>query len=669
MKRFKKWHVGSFVAVLILIVVFGLLTLSGNKTPTEVPPLKSSTIKGSYDVVVVGGDPEGVAAAIAAARSGKQTLLVDTRPELGGLMTRGWLNSLDMNYGPGKVILNKGIFQEFFNQIEGDSFDIATATAVFHQMVNQEKNLEVLTEATAVLPIVGGQVMPLMAPGQSVLNDQAYSQNNGLIQVGFADERASQNVIEGIQVMLQGKKQNITAGRVIDATQDADIAASVGVPFTYGQEDYGSGQQIMAVTLVFKLEGISQWDWYRMMLNLNFKRLVATVTGNTVEHYTGANFQSAWGFDGIMKGYQSNIPEVAMRGLNVGRQRDNSVLINALQIFGINGLNLEDRQRARKLAEQELPHIVQYMKKHIPGFGDIVLAETAPELYIRETRHIQGLYRLTVEDVLENRSFPDRIAYGSYPIDIQATDPHFKGTVIGTSAGYAIPFSCLVPQGTENLLVVGRAASFDSLAHGSARVIPVGMATGQAAGVAAALSLDEDMSFKKLAADQHQIKRLQQHLEEQGVDLKELNIAPSPETQHWAYEALKFMRHYGIAAGGYNNNYRLDEEMSEAHFINGLNVLQRAGVKIEKKPKLSTEGNALTLEDVAYYFSQYQGLQMNKKQAYAHYTQQNFWNPLILEKVQQNEGVVTVGVGYTLIKDFTGWFKEEAGRDSGPLTM
>ncbi|GAB6179364.1 FAD-dependent oxidoreductase [Desulfotomaculum defluvii] len=649
MKQLNKWH----YALLMLIVAFGFSILSEGQTPQEVIPLKPSNIKGSYDVVVVGGDPEGVAAAMAAARSGKQTLLVDTRSELGGLMTRGWLNSLDMNYGPGKVILNKGIFQEFFNQIEGDSFDVTTATSVFHQMVNQEKNLDVLPGVAAVLPIADGQVKPLISPGQSVLNDQAASQNSGLVQAEVTDVAAGPNVIEGIQVISQGKKQNITAGRIIDATQDADIATAVGVPFTYGQEDYGSGQQIMAVTLVFKLDGISQWDWYRMMLNLNFRRLVASVTGNTVEHYTGANFQSAWGFDGIMKGYQSNTPEVAMRGLNVGRQRDNSVLINALQVFGIDGLKSEDRQRARELAEQELPHIVQYIKKHIPGFDDIVLAETAPELYVRETRHIQGLYRLTVDDVLENRSFPDRIAYGSYPIDIQATDPHFKGTVIGVPSGYAIPLRSLVPQGTENLLVVGRAASFDSLAHGSARVIPVGMATGQAAGVAAALSLDEDLPFKKLAADQGQIKKLQQRLEEQGVDLKELNLTPPPETKHWAYEGLKFMRRYGMAAGGYNNNYRLANNMSEAHFINGLNVLQRAGVQIKKKPVLTTEGNDLTLADVAYYFSQYQGLQMNKKQAYAYYTQQNFWNPFILEQVKQNKGVVTVGAGYMLLRDFT----------------
>ncbi|GAB6179359.1 FAD-dependent oxidoreductase [Desulfotomaculum defluvii] len=658
MKQLNKRYFKAFGAMLMLIVALSILILIGDPAIKEVSPLKSSTIKSSYDVVVVGGDPEGVAAAVAAARSGKQTLLVDTRPELGGLMTRGWLNSLDMNYGPGKIILNKGIFQEFFDQIEGDSFDVNTATSVFHQMVNQEKNLEVLPGVDAVLPIVSGQAKPLVAPGQSVIKEKVVKQNSELI--GSEDKainlQASPISIDGIQVVLPGKKQKITAGRVIDATQDADIAAAVGVPFTYGQEDYGNGQQVMAVTLVFKLDGVSKWDWYRMMLSLNFRRLVASVTGNTVEHYTGANFQSAWGFDSIMKGYQSRTPEVAMRGLNVGRQGGNSVLINALQVFGIDGLKLEDRQRARQLAEKELPHIVQYIKQHIPGFADIELAKTAPELYVRETRHIQGLYRLTVDDVLENRDFQDVIAYGSYPIDIQATDPHFKGNVIGTPAGYAIPFRCLVPQAVENLLVVGRAASFDSLAHGSARVIPVGMATGQAAGVAAGLSLETGLSFKELAVDTKQINNLQQRLTKQGVDLKELNLAPTPETKHWAYDGLKFMRHYGMAAGGYKNQYRLDENMSEAHFINGLNVLQRAGVKIEKKPMLSTEGNALTLEDVAYYFSQYQGLQMNKKQAYAYYAEQNFWNPRILDHVKQKNGVVTVGVGYMLLRDFTQWW-------------
>ncbi|SHK77751.1 FAD dependent oxidoreductase [Desulforamulus aeronauticus DSM 10349] len=665
-RRSKKWQyiLLSLCATLLLTGMVWLFVPDCSSASNVISPLTNTEIKDSYEVVVVGGDPEGVAAAVAAARSGVKTLLVDTRPVLGGLMTQGWLNSLDMNYGPGRVILNKGIFQEFFDQIEGDSFDVTTAANVFHQMVNSESNLDVLVNAQAIYPVMNGQVKPLVSPGQSVAVNQVAQPYQGIpddIKAISAKNEANkeeekpaepqqdEQIVTGIQVALaDGQTKDISAARVIDATQDADIAVAAGAPFTYGQEDYGRGDKLMAVTLVFKLDGVSKADWLKMMLYLN----------TSGKPQTGANLVSAWGFGDNMKGYKSNVPEVAMRGLNIGRQKDGTILINALQVFGIDGLKLSDRQRARELAMKELPHIVSYINTHIPGFSDAYLVDTAPELYVRETRHIEGLYRLTVDDVLENRDFPDRIAFGSYPIDIQATDPDFRGNVIGVATQYAIPFRSIVPQKVENLLVVGRAASFDSLPHGSARVIPIGMATGQAAGVAAALSLQTNANFKGIAENTHLVGQLQQRLINQGVNLQPINVPASPVTQHWAYEGMKLMRHYGLAAGGYNNDYRLDQNMPEQQFINGLIwITKLTGVQVKDRPVLYAEGNELMIEDTAYMMARYLGMDVTKQQAYDYFTSVGFWKPQLLEKVNQNNGVVTIGAGYMLFKDFTDWLK------------
>ncbi|AQS60339.1 FAD-dependent oxidoreductase [Desulforamulus ferrireducens] len=667
-RRPKKWRylLLSLCATFLLTGMVWLFIPDCSSASNVVSPLTNTDIKDSYEVVVVGGDPEGVAAAVAAARSGVKTLLVDTRPVLGGLMTQGWLNSLDMNYGPGRVILNKGIFQEFFNQIEGDSFDVTTAANVFHQMVNSEPNLDVLINAQAIFPMVNGEVKPLVSPGQSVAVNQVAQSYQGIpddikalndqkeVKEKSAEEESEENepkepVVTGIRVALAGgQTMDISAARVIDATQDADIAVAAGVPFTYGQEDYGRGDKIMAVTLVFKLDGVSKADWLKMMLYLN----------TSGKPQTGANLVSAWGFGDHMKGYKSNVPEVAMRGLNIGRQNDGTILINALQVFGIDGLKLSDRQRARELAMKELPHIVSYINDNIPGFSNAYLVDTAPELYVRETRHIEGLYRLTVDDVLENRDFPDRIAFGSYPIDIQATDPDFRGNVIGVPTQYAIPFRCIVPQKVENLLVVGRAASFDSLPHGSARVIPIGMATGQAAGVAAALSLQTNSDFKSMAKNTYLIGQLQQRLINQGVNLQPINVPAPPVTKHWAYEGLKFMRHYGLAAGGYNNDYRLDQNMPEMQFINGLIwITKLTGVQVKERPVLYAEGNELRIEDTAYMMARYLGMNVTKQQAYDYFASVGFWKPQLLEKVNQNNGVVTIGAGYMLCKDFIDWLK------------
>src|SRR5690606_667878 len=140
-------------------------------------------------------DPEGVMAAVSAARNGLKTLLVDGRDReiLGGLFTIGWLNSLDMNRAPDsqKDYLNKGLFKEWYDQIEVDSFDVTTAAVAFNKMVSAESNIDLVLKTTAIEPLMEG---------------------SKIAGVKFVDEA--------------GAERSIAAAAVIDATQDADIAAA-----------------------------------------------------------------------------------------------------------------------------------------------------------------------------------------------------------------------------------------------------------------------------------------------------------------------------------------------------------------------------------------------------------------------------------------------------------
>jgi hypothetical protein len=213
-----------------------------------------------------------------------------------------------------------------------------------------------------------------------------------------------------------------------------------------------------------------------------------------------------------MSKYIPNNDRVRVRGLNIGRQKDGTLLINALQVFGVEAMFPESRQDAKKIALAEIPNLVEYLNKKIPGLQNADLAGVAPELYIRESRHIYGEYRLTIDDVLENHDFWDSIAFGSYPVDVQATGQDDHGLVVGVPAQYAIPFRSIVPRQVENLLVVGRSASYDALASGSARVIPVGMAAGQAAGAAAAITLEKGCTFREMSQNPQMIKQLQARL-------------------------------------------------------------------------------------------------------------------------------------------------------------
>jgi len=548
----KGWLLAVAAVVLVAAIGAGSYMLAKRGAGTTAKPqalqeVKSvKNVKSSYDVIVVGTDPEGVAAAVSAARNGQSTLLVDghDRDVLGGLMTEGWLNSIDMNYEPTKNVLtkhdimNKGIFSEWYNQIEGDSFDVTTAANAFYQMVAKEKNIDVLMKAKAIEP-----------------------------QVASAAGSAAAQISGVTLTKADGTKQTVQAKAVIDATQDGDIAAAAGVPFTVGREDLGDPKSRMAVTAVFRLSNITPERWKQ------FGKTIAAEDKGQGKY--GINEMSLWGFDKMQEYPAVNKEKVRMRGLNGGRQKDGTMLVNALQIFGVDPFDPKSKQEAFQIAKDELPHVLAYLKEKYPDFEGVELDGIAPELYVRESRHIQGEYRLSIIDLLENRDQWDRIAFGGYPVDIQRTSPKDNGAVVIDPDKYAVPFRSIVPLKVDGLLVVGRAASYNTLPHGSARVIPVGMAEGEAAGAAAKLASESGMSFRQMSASKETIAKLQDMLNKQGMDLKPFALKPAPFMENKSYEGLKTAVSLGLATGGYKNEFDLDKASNLQRMVNLLEGMRK----------------------------------------------------------------------------------------------
>lgn len=170
-------------------------------------------------------------------------------------------------------------------------------------------------------------------------------------------------------------------------------------------------------------------------------------------------------------------------------------------------------------------------------------AGTASELYIRESRHIYGEYRLTLADVLENRDKWDAIAYGSYDIDIQSINYSDVGTIMLSPMQYGVPFRSLVPLKVDGLLVVGRSASFDTIPHGSARVIPLGMATAEAAGAAASLAISNDITVRELSQSTELISKLRKKLVKQGMDLTYEKFEQPAYMKHKDYKGSGSSQH------------------------------------------------------------------------------------------------------------------------------
>ncbi len=469
-----------------------------------------------YDVIVFGAGPEGIAAGVSASRNGLKTLLVERSGKIGGLYTRAGLNTIDMNFGPDKELLTKGIFENFYNALGSDSFDIGRAEGIFSRM---------LTNAGVYLMLNADVGKPEVEDGK----------------------------ITGIEI--NGAKYR--AKRYIDATEDADIAAMSGVPYTYGQEDIGHPERVMAPTMVFKLEGV---DWNKVRRYLN--------TDDSKE--TGANDRSAWGYHEMYK-YKPKDPDILMRGLNMGRQDDGSVLVNSMLIYNVDIMDKDSREKAVEKATRELPYVIEYMHK-LPGLEDVRLAGIMDEFYSRESRHIIGEYRLSLDDVLENRYFGDAVVLGSYSVDIQAFMRGNFGWILGKPQVYSIPFRCLVPKKIDNLLVAGRSASFDSLASGSARVVPVGMDEGQAAGAAAKISIKKNMPFRQMAYDEGTVDQLQKLLTKQGAYIKDYEATPDIVKSPY-YPYIKRLRRYGYIQGSYGNDYRLDEVISRDDFTKIFNSI------------------------------------------------------------------------------------------------
>lgn len=588
--------------------------------------------KDAYDVIVVGTDPEGVAGAVSAARNGLKTLLVDGRNReiLGGLMTLGWLNSLDNNYEKDTYdwlahkpnVMNKGIFQEFYEKIEGTSFDVTTAANVLNDLVRKEKNIDVLLKTKSMEPVL-------------------------------ADGKDGNKRVTGLDLVLEnGEKKRVSAKAVLDATQDADIAAAAGAPYTKGREDLGDAKSLMAVTVVFRLKNADDAFWAEVRKKLD----------NDNDSNTGADTYSAFGF-GDIKEYKAQNPEKArMRGLNIGRQNDGTILINALQLFGVEPTNPDSIKEAYKTAEQELPHILQFMKGKHALFHKLELDGMAPELYVRESRHILGEYRLTALDLLENRDFSDRIAFGSYAVDIQSTGPADPGAVAMDPHKYTVPFRSIIPLKVDGLLVISRSASYDTIPHGSARVIPLGMAAAQSAGAAAKVAIDSGVSFREMAASKELVAKMQDLVNAQGMDLKPYTPKKQAYMEHKAYPGLKAAVYLGLMNLSYDNARwkDLDEPSNPQRWVNNLNKTKtKYGAQLFKgTPSNGIAGISpdeaktmpLTLRKATYIMARTVGLTVTEEKAEQELLAKKLIRPETVQQIKDKEKL-TNGDAFMLLKD------------------
>lgn len=423
------------------------------------------------DVLVAGGSPAGVAAALAAARQGMVVVLVESRPFLGTVMTGAMLNMVDVSRGPNGEHLIEGIFLEIYREIGGIVFDPRRVRILLRKKVEAEPGIVSMLGIEHTEPIV-------------------------------ADGRVRGAWVRSSDLATTPIHATVT----VDATDDGDLAAASGVPFTYGREASGLDRRAMPATLMYRVAGV---DWPKIVWYVHAHR--------RGRQPSGAFLGYAWGFREAMRAYHPADQRLSAHDLNIGKLPDGTVLINSLQIHDVDGTDPASRADGYARAVQEIPNKVSYLRANVPGFEDARLVEVAPELYIRETRHLAGLYTLTGKDILDRARFWDRIAASSYPIDLHQYVKGERYPYKPQRREYTIPLRSLITAKVDGLFVASRAFSATYQAAGSARVIPTTMAMGEGVGVAAAVAVERGVTPHQLAQRHDLVREVQQRLLRAGA--------------------------------------------------------------------------------------------------------------------------------------------------------
>jgi hypothetical protein len=434
----------------------------------------------AYDVIVVGGGPSGSMAAIAAAREGARVLLIEQYGFLGGSLTAMGVSPMMSFHNRAGKQLVRGQPQELIDRLirRGASPGHIPDSTGYCSTVNpfDSEALKIELETMAV------------EAGVTLLY------HTMLVDVIRQDDR-----LVSVVVANKGGLSQYAAQVFIDSTGDADLAARAGIPFSFGREKDGAAQPM---TMNFK---VGQVDTDRLRAYImerpeTFPHMRVEILQNTPRISLGG-FLIEW--EQAIEAGEITVPREYV--LMFETATPGVIVVNTSRVGYLDATNPFDLSRAELIGRQQANQIFRFLKKHCRGFEDSILLATPVQVGVRESRHIQGVYTLSGQDVIEATCFPDPIAVAGYPIDIHNPTPNTKRathtTHLDPNIEYQIPMQALLTAEVKNLIVACRGLSATHEALAAVRVTPIMMAVGQAAGLMGAAAGEFDTPPRDLPYD------------------------------------------------------------------------------------------------------------------------------------------------------------------------
>jgi hypothetical protein len=448
---------------------------------TIIEPAREIKVLRETDVVVVGGGPGGHSAAVAAARNGARTVLIERYGHLGGMATGGLVAMIPHLSGGTKEPQIAGLCQEWIERLD------ARGAAIHPKKEDLgSDDPEVITywrnRGIWFLSDEGRIRLTVVTDPEilkCVLNDMAEEAGVKLLLHAWGTRAiVEDNQVKGVIFESKSGRQAILAKVVIDATGDGDLLPSAGADFTTKMDVH---LRIRNLAVVFKIGNVDldRFIEFRQTEPERYAELVRQVF-------------LAHGF-----------PVGGFRGLHEGVVWVNN-FVPGMGSPGISPMNVEDLTMVELYVRKRMLITLDFYKRHVPGFEKAFILTTAPQIGTRGGRRVIGEYILTEQDTHSGRIFEDTIAMA----------PHLEHDISPEHPLRYLPYRCLVPRKVEGLLVAGRSFSSEDRVNEMLNLIGHCIALGQAAGTAAALAIKNDVRLRHVS-----FAALQESLHNQGVPL------------------------------------------------------------------------------------------------------------------------------------------------------